>query len=88
MNLPEGAIARFGKGRVSDVKFSPDSKLLAVASPTGIWLYDAQTYEEVGLLTGHNGGVNSVVFSPDGQVIAGGGSGDVRLWSVSKNKKL
>ena len=42
--LPEGAIARLGKGRISgNIAYSPDGTLLAVASTIGIWLYDAST---------------------------------------------
>ena len=70
-NLPENAIARFGKGVMggSDraVAFSPDGKRFAVAAGAGIWIYDAQTYREITLLTGHPGVVRTVAFSPDGK---------------------
>jgi hypothetical protein len=33
--LPEGAVARLGLGGVSEVTFSPNGKMLAVASTTG-----------------------------------------------------
>lgn len=46
-NLPEGAVARLGKGRIGDgdraLAFSPDGGRLAVAASTGIWVYDART---------------------------------------------
>ena len=45
--LPEGAIARLGKGPVSDVKFSADGTRLIVASYPACWHYDAHTGEEV-----------------------------------------
>ncbi len=44
--LPDGSIARLGKGSVDEIAFSPDGKILAVASSIGVWLYDAHTYEE------------------------------------------
>ena len=48
MNLPEGAAARLGKGRVKEILYSPDGARLAVLSSIGIcWLYDATTYREV-----------------------------------------
>ena len=53
-SLPESAKARLGKGSITgDVVYSPDGTRLAVASSIGIWLYDAQSYGEIALLTGH-----------------------------------
>ena len=48
-NLPKGVTARFGKGTINDIQFSPDGSRLAVASSIGIWLYDMKTYQEVAL---------------------------------------
>ena len=54
--FPEKPLARLGKGRISgNVSFSPDGKILAVASSIGIWLYDAKSLTEIGLLEGHEG---------------------------------
>ena len=79
-HLPEGAMARIGKGLANDVKYSPDGTQIAVASHIGIWIYDAQTYQEIDLFTEHSESVEGVAFSPDGQTLAGanrGGSGQV-----------
>ena len=82
-HLPEGAMSRLGKGTVNEITYSPDGSLLAVASSIGIWLYDADSGAALNLITGHTGRVFSVVFSPDGQTLASGGShGPVRLWDV------
>ena len=86
-NLPENAIARFGRGVMggSDraVAFSPDGKRLAVATGAGIWIYDGQTYRELALLTGHTGVVRTVAFSPDGKILASGGwDNAVKLWDI------
>ena len=70
MSLPVRAIARLGKGQSLDVKFSPDDKLLAVASSIGIWLYDADTYFEIALLTDHSDIATFVSFLPDGKLLA------------------
>ena len=40
MNLPEGPIARFGKGGIKQIKYSPDGSLLGVASGIGVWIYN------------------------------------------------
>ncbi len=87
--LPEGAIARLGRGRITEVAYSPDGSQLAVASGIGIWLYDAETGEPLDLLTGHTGVVISVAFSPDGRTLASGSGDDtIRLWDVNTGETL
>ena len=90
LNLPEGAKLRLGKGWINDIQFSPDGTRLAVASSIGIWLYDAQTYQELSLLTGHTYDVNSIAFSPNGHTIASSGGWDktIRLWDVGTGRHL
>ena len=81
--LPEGAKARLGKGGINDITCSQDATLLAVASKIGIWIYDFQTGEELALLTGHTGHINSISFSPDGGTLASGSHDNtVLLWDV------
>ena len=61
--LPEGAIARLGKGRINAMKYSPDGTVFAVATSVGIWLYDTETYQETALLARNNNmGVVDIVF--------------------------
>jgi len=82
MALPDGAIRRLGKGKVTEVAFSPDNKYLAVGGSVGVWLYDAVTFAEVGFFeTGS--WVWSVAFSPDGKILASGSEdGTVLLWDM------
>ena len=84
-HLPEGAKARFGKGWIlGDIAYSPDGSKIAIAGSIGVWIYDAQTGEELDLLTGHNEYVYSVSFSPDGNTIASRGSSKtIRLLDVN-----
>ena len=87
-SLPEGALARLGKGDISfndrAVAYSPDGARLAVASSIGIWLYNAHTGAEVALFAGHTRYVLAVSFSPDGLTLASGsGDGTILLWDMS-----
>lgn len=86
--LPEGAKARFGKGWIQSISFSPDGTRIAAASSAGIWIYDAHTGAELALLAGHEGGVGSVAFSPDSKTLASGGYGEILLWDVETGKTL
>ncbi len=80
LGLPEGAIARLGKGgAVTAVAYSPDGSTLASASSGEIHLWNAETGEHK--LTLPNGG-GSVVYSPDGGTLAYGGSGGIHLWDT------
>ena len=91
-NLPEGSKARFGKGWISEIAYSPDGTRLAVATSMGIWLYDSQTGEEVDLLTDVYNimAFSSIVgFSPDVKII-GSDSSDktIRLSDAHTGKHI
>ncbi len=76
LGLPEGAIARLGRGGgVTAVTYSPDGRTLASGSSGKVDLWDAVTGEHKLTLT--DGG-RSVVYSPDGRTLSSGGS----LWDT------
>lgn len=85
-DLPDGAIARIGKGKIDAIQYSPDGTQLAVATTIGIWLYDAKTYQEIDLLKekGYSS-YRGVTFSPDGSILATsqGGFGGIDLWDIA-----
>ena len=68
--LPEGAIARLGRGSEPRMAFSPDGKYLAIGTCIGLWLYDLVTLSPVALWEAERGVVESVAFSPNGKWIA------------------
>jgi WD40 repeat protein len=88
--LPEGAIARLGKGGINIMRFSPDGTHLAVGTDVGVWLYDVPDGKETALFTGHTGHVNALAFSPDGKVLASGGFNNpiIQIWDIKTKSKL
>ncbi|MCG9128744.1 WD40 repeat domain-containing protein [Candidatus Poribacteria bacterium] len=87
--LPDGAIARLGKGGINVMQFSPDGKYLVVGTDVGVWVYDTKTGDEKGLFADNPGQINSLAFSPDGKTIASGGYANkiIQLWDLETGKK-
>ena len=57
--------------------------LLAVAGSVGIWLYDAETLQELALLKRGKYDVDNIAFSPDSTTLISGNSDDVMVWDVA-----
>ena len=87
-NLPENAKARLSKGSIYDINFSPDATQIAVASATGVWIYDACTGAEIQLLTDHATVSGILAFSPDSKILATGSGEKILLWDISSGKLL
>ena len=72
--------------RLTDVQFSPDGSLLAVASRHGIQLYDAETLSELTVLEGN---VKAIGFSPDMPWLAAGlEDGSLQIWDIAIEKSV
>ena len=76
-------LAEWGNGQANFVTYSPDGKLLAIASSTGIYFYRSESLEYAGqILTDDK--VNGVTFSPDGKSIVGTFErGAVQMWNIA-----
>ena len=47
--LPEGAVARLGRGSLRDMAFSPDGQYFAVGTNIGLWLYELPALSPIAL---------------------------------------
>ena len=91
-HLPEGAKARLGRGRLMNIKLSPDSTRVVGSTPIGIWIYDAQTGEVVSLFTTPQIGEKdaflstippeALTFSADASIIATAHGNSIYVWDT------
>lgn len=83
------ALQRLGRGTVNAVTLSRDGQRLALGSSVGVWIYDAHTLEPLQLLTGHNGLVSAVAWSPDGNQIASASwDATIRIWDIATGEQI
>ena len=59
-----------------------------VVLTTGSKLSDVASGEELKTLKGHSSFVNSVAFSPDGKILAGGSGNTIKLWDVASGQEM
>ena len=83
--LPKDAIARFGKGSITDVAYSPHGRYLAVRGSFATWLYDAQTGQVRNMFPNRSAYFHTgdLAFSSDGNTLAVGMMWGIDLWDVT-----
>jgi WD40 repeat protein len=75
---------------VLDVKYSPDGKMLAVASyDRTVRLWDTTSGGLIAAMEGHKGAVSAVAFSPDGCTLASAGDdGVIVIWDTATHERV
>ncbi|OUL28577.1 NB-ARC domain-containing protein [Nostoc sp. 106C] len=87
-NLSKSALTRT-LGGVLSATFSPDGKLLATSIDREICLWSVANIQQIITYISHTNWVQSLAFSPDGQILASGSNDQtVRLWNVHTGQCL
>lgn len=91
-HLPEGAKARLGRGKLINIKLSPDSTRVVASTTVGIWIYDAQTGEVVSMFTEKQAEKKdgffiqtppeTLTFSTDALIIATAHGNSIYVWDT------
>jgi WD40 repeat protein len=92
-SVPDGDLLYdFSDPAVSPLRavFSPDSAMLAVAHITGVQLWDLNSGEQVyAIETASYAAANALVFSPDGNLLAGCGNNPIiGVWDAASGELL
>lgn len=75
--LPEGAIARLGRGCHPDFAFSPDGQSFVIGNTIGLWVYDLETLAPIALWETERGMTFCIAISPNGKWIAACNSDEI-----------
>jgi WD40 repeat protein len=80
-------LSLWGRGTINGIAWSPDGTTIAVASSTGISLYNAVTYEETNSIASGSS-VYNIVYSPDGAMLAAELGFNLTLFDVTSGEAV
>ncbi len=94
-HLPMGAKARLGRGRLKNIRLSPDGTRVVASTAIGVWIYDAETGDVVSLFTEKQTGEQdapirmvspktpeALTFATDASIIATAHGDSVYIWDT------
>lgn len=89
--LPQGAIARYGRGCLMDLAVSADGRYLAAGSVTGVWWYDLTTCLPVSLFETKRGMVDRIALCSEQPWLAlkntnKDGTEVIKIWDMQRRK--
>lgn len=85
--LPDEAIARLGRGRVTSLAFSSDGKYLAIGTWIGMWWFELATSSPIGLWETERGVISALDFSLNGRWLATGNlDATIKIWDLQQEK--
>ena len=85
-HLPDGAVARLGKGDFRSVAFLGNDRFLRVITGSGVWVYEVATSRTLAFFP--TGRVKSIAISPNGTTVATGSDHTVQLWDAVTGENI
>ena len=89
LTISDGSVTQTlpGSGKILDLSFSPDDRILASAAGSDINLFDAHAGILIKKLTKHDAAVNAINFSPNGRLLASGSDDRTAIiWDTESGK--
>jgi len=85
--ITENVTTRLGKGWINNLTFSPNGKILSVATSIGVYLYQVETMELISFLP-IDAFVKDTVFIDDKTLVTGASNGTTTVWDIDSAPKV